>query len=81
MRTMSDGLATLYARHFDVDVTDRHNEAMACRDLESILGVGVLCLNDIRSVTASGSRKSRASLSRIESRTQSDWRTNSPNGK
>jgi hypothetical protein len=45
---MSDELATLYARRFDVDVTNRHNEAMAYRDLESILGVGVLCFNDIR---------------------------------
>ena len=48
MREMSDELATLYAKHCDAGLTERHKEAMACRDLESILGVGVLCYQDVR---------------------------------
>ncbi len=48
MQGVSDELATLYAKHCDADITEHHTEAMACRDVQSILGVGVLYFNDIR---------------------------------
>jgi hypothetical protein len=48
MRGISDDLASLYAKHSDADPLDSHNVAMACRDLEAILGVGVLTFREMQ---------------------------------